>query len=167
MSKTLPINDEQDGRLSPAVFYFTYGSNQATSRALERIPNARDLGPAVLRDYRLVERHYADIDYEPGAVVYGVVYLIGPEQLARLDRFEGYPTIYRRHWVQVELDNALAKALVYEMTKETKVRRQGLTYPADYRRLCAEGAQSHGLPDVFSRRRRGKAQVAARSLGSR
>ena len=127
----------------------------------------RTWGPAVLRDYRLVERHYADIDYEPGAVVYGVVYLIGPEQLARLDRFEGYPTIYRRHWVQVEFGNTLAKALVYEMTKETKVRRQGLAYPAGYRRLCAEGAQSHGLPDVFSRRRRGKAQVAARSLGSR
>lgn len=161
------INDRQDGLSSPAVLYFAYGSNQATSRALERIPDAQDLGPAALRDYRLVERYYADIDYAPGAVVYGVVYLIGPEHLARLDRFEGHPAIYRRHWVRVEFGNTLAKALVYEMTKETKVRRHGLSYPADYRRLCAEGAQSHGLPDVFSRRRRRKAQVADRSLGSR
>ena len=41
-----------------------------------RCPGAFPLGMAKLPNYRLSERLYADIDFEEGAAVYGVLYCI-------------------------------------------------------------------------------------------
>ena len=57
------------------LLYFAYGSNQNKRRAARRIPGAVDLGVAVLPNYRLTERLYADIDFCEGAEVFGVLYL--------------------------------------------------------------------------------------------
>ena len=59
------------------LLYFAYGSNQNKRRAARRIPGAVDLGVAVLPNYRLTERLYADIDFCEGAEVFGVLYLSG------------------------------------------------------------------------------------------
>ena len=81
--------------------YFAYGSNLLPERLLQRCPTAVPYAPAILPNYRLTERLYADVDYVPGGQVHGFVYLLRAQDVARLDRYEGYPQIYRRYTVGV------------------------------------------------------------------
>ena len=82
--------------MNTMFLYFAYGSNMNPARMAKRCPGAIDLGGAVLRNHRVVERLYADIDFEEGAEMQGVLYVITEEHLRKLDRFEGYPSVYRR-----------------------------------------------------------------------
>ena len=135
------------------LLYFAYGSNQNKRRAARRIPGAVDLGIAVLPNYRLTERLYADIDFCEGAEIFGVLYLVKPEHIDALDRAEGYPHTYKRYWVEVEFNGERYAALTYEMTEETKAERNGKAYPEEYRKICSSGARSHGIPDQFTKER--------------
>ncbi len=137
--------------------YFAYGSNLLPARLLQRCPTAVPYAPAILPNYRLTERLYADVDYAPGKQVHGFVYLLRAYDVARLDRFEGYPQIYRRYTVDVILDDGTElPALIYEMTPKTKEIRNGLPYPEEYRKICREGADIHKIKNHFIRKRRRK-----------
>ena len=85
--------------------YFAYGSNLLPERLFQRCPTAVPYAPAILPNYRLTERLYADVDYAPGEQVHGFVYLLRAHDVARLDRYEGYPQIYRRYTVRADLRN--------------------------------------------------------------
>ena len=145
--------------------YFAYGSNLLPERLLQRCPTAVPYAPAILPNYRLTERLYADVDYVPGGQVHGFVYLLRAQDVARLDRFEGYPQIYRRYTVDVILDYTVdvilddsteLPALIYEMTPKTKEIRNGLPYSEEYRKICREGADIHKIKNHFIRKRRHK-----------
>ena len=45
--------------------YFAYGSNLLPERLFQRCPTAVPYAPAILPNYRLTERLYADVDYAP------------------------------------------------------------------------------------------------------
>ena len=68
--------------------YFAYGSNLLPERLFQRCPTAVAYAPAILPNYRLTERLYADVDYAPGEQVHGFVYLLRANDVARLDRYE-------------------------------------------------------------------------------
>ena len=72
---------------SQTYLYFAYGSNLNPERMRRRIPDARPVGRATLRGWRLVERLYADIEKARGGRVEGVLYLVTPTELRRLDAF--------------------------------------------------------------------------------
>ena len=59
--------------MNTPILYFAYGSNLNPKRITRRCPTAATFRTAKLRNYRLVERLYADIDYEEGTVVHGVL----------------------------------------------------------------------------------------------
>ncbi|MBQ8756280.1 MAG: gamma-glutamylcyclotransferase, partial [Lentisphaeria bacterium] len=82
--------------MNTMFLYFAYGSNMNPARMAKRCPGAIDLGGAVLRNHRVAERLYADIDFVEGAETEGVLYVITEEHLRKLDRYEGYPSVYRR-----------------------------------------------------------------------
>ena len=79
----------EDKSMNTMFLYFAYGSNMNPARMTKRCPGAIDLGGAVLRNHRVVERLYADIDFAEGAEMQGVLYVITEEHLRKLDRFEG------------------------------------------------------------------------------
>ena len=137
--------------------YFAYGSNLLPERLFQRCSTAVPYAPAILPNYRLTERLYADVDYVLGEQVHGFVYLLRAHDVARLDRCEGYPQIYRRYTVDVILgDGTELPALIYEMTPKTKEIRNGLPYPEEYRKICREGADIHKIKNHFIRKRRRK-----------
>ena len=55
---------------SPDTFlYFAYGSNMNPEQIRRRIPEARAVGRATLRGWKVVERLYADIERSRGSRV--------------------------------------------------------------------------------------------------
>ena len=135
-------------------FYFAYGSNMNPSRIAQRIPQARAVGVARIKGWKLVERLYADIERCEGAEVDGVLYLLNREEILQLDLCEGYPKVYDCIGVDAYLDaKHKVYAFTYTMTEATKRRREGKPYPPDYRLLCSRGAFWHGVKDAFRRRR--------------
>ena len=132
------------------VLYFAYGSNMNPVQMKERCPGSKTLGAAVLRNYRLTERRYADIDRAPGSTVHGVLYEITPDDLKELNRREGYPSIYTHLEVEVEYDGGVRMALTYEMTPATKEERDGTPYSGEYRKRCSDGAEFHHVPNEFA-----------------
>ena len=136
------------------ILYFAYGSNMNPVRMGQRCPGATALGVGILRNYRLAERLYADIDFCEGAEVHGVLYLISERNLRSLDAREGYPKVYRRIWLDVEFQGETYLAVTYEMTIMTKIARRGRKYPEEYRKLCSGGARFHKIKNPFTTRRK-------------
>ena len=138
--------------MNKSVFYFAYGSNMNPARMQSRIPGARLIGPGTLRGWAVRERLYADIDRSRKGRVDGVVYCITADELAVLDRYEGFPHVYASEIVNVRLaGGGSVKAITYTMTEGAKRSRGGQRYPEWYRAICSLGAQAHGIFDEFKR----------------
>jgi gamma-glutamylcyclotransferase (GGCT)/AIG2-like uncharacterized protein YtfP len=139
--------------LNEKIIMFAYGSNMSPRQARQRIPGALILGTAVLPNYKLTERLYADIDFEEGAKVHGVLYMITYAQLLKMDVHEGYPKVYRRLWLEVEFRKESILAVTYEMTAATKTTRNNLPYPEAYRKVCHAGARHYKIKSQFTKKR--------------
>lgn len=131
--------------MKKVTHYFAYGSNMDPARAAARMPGALDIGRAALPGWRVVERLYADAVPDSGAVAEGVLYRVGGEELAALDRYEGYPGVYDRRVVLAVWRGRPVRAWIYVMTDVSVRNRTGLRYPEWYRVLCRDGAKAHGL----------------------
>ena len=136
------------------ILYFAYGSNMHPARMARRCPGAIPVGVGILRNYRLAERLYADIDFQEGAEVHGVLYLISERNLRSLDAREGYPKVYRRIWLDVQFQGETYLAVTYEMSAATKAARSGRKYPEEYRKICSEGAHFHHVKNGFTTKRK-------------
>ena len=98
--------------------YFAYGSNLDERQMHQRCPEAVLLGRATLDNHALVFGGYsarwdsavASLVATPGARVEGVLYRLTDDDFARLDRFEGNPTVYER----------VVKAVVDERGRERR-----------------------------------------------
>lgn len=138
--------------------YFAYGSNMDPAQMRRRIPDARVVGRAVLKGWRIAERLYADIEKSRGGRVYGVLYLLSTKEMRRLDIFEGYPRTYECGKVVVHAEVMGSRsvryrvpAYTYFMTEEARRARDGRRYPESYRATCAAGARFWGLPSAFGK----------------
>ena len=116
-----------------------------------RCPESAEISPAVLSGYKLVERTFADIEACPGECVNGALYEISDSDLANLDYYEGYPRAYdRKEVMATDSSGVFRKALVYMMTQEAALKRNGEKFSNTYRQICSDGANSWGIPDAFS-----------------
>lgn len=131
------------------MLYFGYGSNMDAEQMKRRCPEAKYLGIGVLRQYRLVERLYADIERDESDTVYGAVYELTPSDLKSLDKYEGYPVRYTRYETGIELDGKELRAIVYQMTEECKAEREGKKYPNEYRLRCRNAANVRGVLELY------------------
>ena len=131
--------------------YFAYGSNLNIKQMKERCPDSVEVSSAVLSGWKLVERKYADIEESAGECVNGALYEISKNDLASLDRYEGYPDSYTRKELMVA-DNfgVFRKAHVYMMTEDCAEGRSGECYTEKYRKICSDGAEYWGIPNSFA-----------------
>lgn len=111
------------------VAYFAFGSNMDPEQMAYRCPNSDYLGPATLHNYRLVFRNVADVERRKGSTVCGSLWLLPPEDLRALDRYEGYPRLYTRFTVPVRYEGATVQAIIYQMTRQ---RHRGYSKPSDH-----------------------------------
>src|SRR2546426_10605923 len=90
--------------------YFAYGSNMDSNHMVKRAPGARPAGPARLDGFRLEFSVFsnewqggaANLELDPEAHVWGVLWDVPEEEVGGLDAFRGHPTFFRREGVVVE-----------------------------------------------------------------
>lgn len=133
------------------MLYFAYGMNM-TSKTMTDLfkENVVAVGPAVLPDYKLAMRGYADIEESPGDEVLGVLWHINEMSLYSLDKREGYPAFYTRFPVStVRMHNSIqtcSEAWVYQMKAENVSHMLDYEPIDSYLELMREGRREFGLP---------------------
>nr|WP_042357495.1 gamma-glutamylcyclotransferase family protein [Bacillus rubiinfantis] len=100
--------------------YLAYGSNLNLEQMANRCPTAKVVGASQINDHRLLFRGahagaVATIEPFKGNNVPVLVWEITPADEAALDRYEGWPFLYRKETVKVKLDGKTVKAMVYIM----------------------------------------------------
>ena len=114
--------------------YVAYGSNLNLRQMKYRCPTAKVYGKGVIKGYELLfkghlNNAYLTIEAKPGGKVPVVVWEIQKEDEISLDRYEGYPMLYYKEDIPVELEEGkVVEAMTYIMTDI----RGGLNPPSKY-----------------------------------
>jgi gamma-glutamylcyclotransferase (GGCT)/AIG2-like uncharacterized protein YtfP len=131
--------------------YFSYGSNMDPRHMQGRVPGAQVVGPARLDGFRLAFSVYsteweagaANLELDPEAHVWGVLWDVPEAETGGLDAFHGHPTFFRKEDLVVEGPGGAVIAWTY------RVAHQEGTYvrPSDaYLQLLRSAIRVHGLP---------------------
>lgn len=95
--------------------YIAYGSNMNMEQMKRRCPNAIPVGSAILEGYKLEFRGVANIVKSKDSSVPIALWEITDECEIALDRYEGYPRLYRKEYVMVDVNGQKRKGMVYRM----------------------------------------------------
>ena len=95
--------------------YIAYGSNMNKEQMKRRCPNAIPIGNGILKDYKLVFKGVADIIKCQGEKVPVAIWRITEECEKALDIYEGYPRLYRKEYVDIEINGEKITGMVYVM----------------------------------------------------
>ena len=98
------------------MLHFAYGSNMNRDAMRRRCPTASALGAARLDAWKFIITRdgYASVVPAPGRVVHGVLWRLGPRDLAALNAYEALDSgLYRRRAVPVTYIAGRVPALVY------------------------------------------------------
>lgn len=121
--------------------YVAYGSNLNLEQMAFRCPTAEVYGKGVIKDYKLVFNGVASIEKQKGSEVPVGVWAIDEACERSLDAYEGYPRLYRKEKVMVEMhDGSTVQGMVYIMNYGTRC-----TPTIRYYNTIAEGYDEIGL----------------------
>ena len=100
--------------------YLAYGSNLNLEQMGERCPDAAIIGTTILKDYQLMFRGgrqsgVATIEMKQGASVPVLLWQITETCERALDRYEGFPHLYRKKDLMVNIDGDEVVAMAYVM----------------------------------------------------
>jgi hypothetical protein len=126
--------------------YIAYGSNLNLPQMAMRCPTAEVVGTSEIRDYELLFRggrrgSVATVEPLKGSSVPVLLWTLKDRDLQALDRYEGYPHLYRKDILEVELKGKPVLAMAYIMN-------EGPPYgsPSDYYlNVIAEGYKTAGF----------------------
>ncbi|WP_411679863.1 gamma-glutamylcyclotransferase family protein [Clostridium thailandense] len=105
-----------------AKLYGAYGSNMNLEQMSNRCPKAKVVGSGILEGYKLTFRGrykgVANIEPCKGRTVPIVLWEITEECERALDLYEGYPNLYIKKEVEVNVEDKPTEAMIYVMAKE-------------------------------------------------
>ena len=131
------------------TLHFAYGSNMSRALMRPRCPSARAIGLAELTGYRFIisADGYASVLRSPGARVHGLLWRLGPRDLAALNAYESLATgLYRAETIVVRIGRRRVPALVYV----GRSRVPGPPRPG-YLELVLAAAEELALPAAYRR----------------
>lgn len=96
-------------------YYIAYGSNLSEEQMARRCPTAQIVGTSILKDWRLLFDGPASIEPFDGYEVPVLIWEIQPDDEKSLDRYEGYPSYYRKEMLKVKVKDQTLDAMVYIM----------------------------------------------------
>ena len=102
--------------------YLAYCSNLNLEQMANRCPTAKVVGNSKINGYRLLFRGahagaVATIEPFKGESVPVLAWEITPADEAALDRYEGWPFLYRKETIKVRLNGKTVQAMVYIMNE--------------------------------------------------
>lgn len=114
-----------------------YGSNMNLQQMCQRCPTATVVGKIILKGYQL---HFRGMDYGAVATIEKntrgavpvLLWDLEPEDENALDRYEGFPYLYRKEYLRVRYDHKWHNAMVYIMNPG---RRLGRPSPGYYKTI--------------------------------
>jgi hypothetical protein len=126
--------------------YIAYGSNLNFEQMAQRCPTAQVVGTSVMKDWRLLFRGelrgaVATVERFRGSFVPILVWRLQPQDEATLDRYEGWPHLYRKETLRIRLNGKTVEAMIYIMNE---IRPYGLPSPY-YFSTIREGYISSGF----------------------
>lgn len=123
--------------------YFAYGANLNKDSMKYRCPDAVEVMPFYLKDWRLSFSGVATILPSPGEQVPGALWAITEACEKSLDRFESYPTLYRKEQIQADGMEFMAYAMNHDEPWQPDI---------NYLMTIAEGYENWSLPleDLWS-----------------
>ncbi|HVM11361.1 MAG TPA: gamma-glutamylcyclotransferase family protein [Actinomycetota bacterium] len=130
--------------------YFAYGVHMDPRAMAEACPGAPAGKVGRLDGYRLGFTVYserweggaANIEADPDAHVWGVVWEVPEECIRALDTYEGHPTFYRQEDVTVATGDRTVDCVTYRVAHQT-----GFVRPSDaYVNVLRAAMRQQGLP---------------------
>ena len=124
--------------------YFAYGSNMDRAHMARLCPQAEPYGAAALRSYKYVmaASGFATVIPWPGSFVHGVLWKVGPKEIAALDRYEDVEGgLYRAVHLPVKYKDRLLRALIYLASGD----KTGVT-PPGYIEKIVQAAKDWNFP---------------------
>lgn len=94
-------------------YSIAYGRNLDIKRMKERCPHCVLVGKTILNDWQLAFKRYITVEPCKGGQVPVGVWQIDDLAENELDIIEGYPTLYRKEIVEIQLDGRMVEAIVY------------------------------------------------------
>lgn len=122
------VAERQKGKL-----YIAYGSNLNLEQMRHRCPTAEIVGKTMLENYRLRFRGqfttaFATVEPAEGRSVPVLVWKLKAEDEIRLDRYEGFPTQYRKEMLPVVVNGETVDAMIYIMNERFPYRQPSGSY---------------------------------------
>ncbi len=124
--------------------YFAYGANLSRTHMRETCPTAEPVGRAVVRDHRLRFCRFADLEPQPGAEAVGVIWRLTRADERALDRFEGFPILYRKETRLAVLETGEAVAVMVYLIN----RGRRAPPPGGYVAMIRSGYRDFALPEA-------------------
>jgi len=147
------------------MLYFSFGSNLDPDQMRARCPAHRVVGTALLRDHKLVFPLFsegwgggvASVQLSHGNDVWGALFELSEDDMAALDRFEGFRApgdphnLYEREHIWVELVRPEDGSVPRRVRAWTYLAHTANPTPPSRRYLDAvlKGARAHRLPDDY------------------
>lgn len=137
-------------KMKSDTLYIAYGSNLNLPQMAFRCPTAKVVGASEIKDYELLFRggrksSVATVEPLKGSSVPVLLWKLMERDLQSLDRYEGFPSFYRKEILEVELRGKTGPAMVYIMNDG-----HPFGSPADYYlNTILEGYQSAGFHTEF------------------
>lgn len=97
--------------------YIAYGSNINLEQMANRCPNSKVIGKEMLKGYELEFRGVATIVPNDKSEVPILIWEIDGRDEHSLDRYEGFPNLYRKELFEIEVDGEKKECMAYLMNK--------------------------------------------------
>lgn len=138
------------GVLKMAKLYIAYGSNMNLEQMAYRCPTARVKGVGKIAGWKLTFRGadgsaVATIEPCKKGEVPVLLWEIEPSDEVALDRYEGYPWLYRKEIIPVIFENEAIEAMAYIMNEGRPI---GTPSPRYYETI-RQGYESAGLDEEY------------------
>jgi len=124
------------------MLYFAYGSNLNHSQMKKRCKDSFFLKKINLKNFRLTFRNmYADIEFKNNTIVQGALFEISKIDEKKLDLYEDYPIVYKKHYFYYYGK----KVMTYTMVKKTS-----FTFPTErYLNIIKHGYKDCKLDNKY------------------
>ena len=127
--------------------YLAYGSNINLEQMARRCPTAKVLESKMLRGHELEFRGVATIVPKKGAEIPVLIWEIGERDEIALDRYEGFPSLYRKEIFEMEVDGKVRECMAYVMN------RGEIAPPSQqYYRTIQNGYRVNGMDERYLER---------------